>query len=672
MELEMSTDKGETLERKRINRRNKTHQTEKMTICENQKQKEQYQNKKLSTKKGDTDKRWDKQKRMKLHIGTWNVRGIYEEGSVENVIKEIKKYDMGIVALQETHLTGYGIQEVDDHILFKSGSQSRRFGTGFIVGPELKETVMKFQNISDRICGIRLRGQEKNLYILNIHAPTEEKEEEVKNEFYEEMDRIIDKIPKRDVIIVVGDANAKVGREEIYREVTGGFSKHERSNDNGLRLIELALERNMKIMSTHFQRKEIHKGTWLLPGRNESNQIDHVLIEEKHSNLITNVRTYRGADSDSDHFLVGIKIKQWHRETKKQRYNFEIKYNINDLQNTKIRMAYKAEIEKKLKKQEQKNGIDEKWRIIEQTITQAMEKHVSKRKTRGKKKWLDEECEREIKHKKVLRMKMLQGRNEELTKEYKEQRKKTKQLCRRKKREQLENQIKSIEEEYHKKEIKNFYKDIKTIRKKKEETTTYIKDKEGNLISTEEEKVIRWRQYFEEILNEGTNRMQEKDREEISETRTPKNEDINMPTTEEIEEIINMMKNNKSPGKNGITKENLKYGGNILKEEIHKIICRIWETEEMPTTWKEALILPIFKKGDKRNCENYRGIALLDVTYKILATLIKKGYKNMWKKPSESTKEDSGKEEEQPIKPSSSSKLCQDAMNTTFRHISFL
>lgn len=57
---------------------------------------------------------------------------------------------------------------------------------------------------------------------------------------------------------------------------------------------------------------------------------------------------------------------------------------------------------------------------------------------------------------------------------------------------------------------------------------------------------------------------------------------------------------------------------NILKGEVHKIICQIRETEGMSQTCKEALILPIVKESGKRNCENYLGIALLNRTYKIL------------------------------------------------------
>ena len=89
-----------------------------------------------------------------------------------------------------------------------------------------------------------------------------------------------------------------------------------------------------------------------------------------------------------------------------------------------------------------------------------------------------------------------------------------------------------------------------------------------------------------------------------------------MPTREKIEEIINQMRINKSPGSNEIAKESPKYGSEKLKDDIQLVIKQVWETEEMPHSWKEPLITPLFKKCDRRSCENYRGNALLDVTYK--------------------------------------------------------
>ncbi|KAJ3650021.1 hypothetical protein Zmor_021733 [Zophobas morio] len=97
-------------------------------------------------------------------------------------------------------------------------------------------------------------------------------------------------------------------------------------------------------------------------------------------------------------------------------------------------------------------------------------------------------------------MKILQIRNEENTSNYNSQRKLVKHICRRKKRDFLERQIKTIDEAYQKKEIRNFYKDIQNVKSTKHESSQYITDLEGNLIGDDEGKLRRWEQYFEQIL----------------------------------------------------------------------------------------------------------------------------------------------------------------------------
>jgi sorting nexin-29 len=84
------------------------------------------------------------------------------------------------------------------------------------------------------------------------------------------------------------------------------------------------------------------------------------------------------------------------------------------------------------------------------------------------------------------------------------------------------------------------------------------------------------------------------------------------------------IKKQQSTGKYTITAELLKYGGQILLRRIHKLILLIWQKEKIPDECKEGLLCPIFKKGDKLQCNNYRGITLLNVTYKILSNIILK------------------------------------------------
>uniref|UniRef100_A0A6P7FD93 Uncharacterized protein LOC114327035 n=1 Tax=Diabrotica virgifera virgifera TaxID=50390 RepID=A0A6P7FD93_DIAVI len=100
---------------------------------------------------------------------------------------------------------------------------------------------------------------------------------------------------------------------------------------------------------------------------------------------------------------------------------------------------------------------------------------------------------------------------------------------------------------------------------------------------------------------------------------------VGTPTKQEVMNIISQLKNNKSPGATEITAEMLKAGGEQRYEQLYWLVKKIWEEEKMPNDWMLARICPIHKKGDKQTCENYRGIAVLETGYKIIAQLMEEG-----------------------------------------------
>jgi hypothetical protein len=87
-------------------------------------------------------------------------------------------------------------------------------------------------------------------------------------------------------------------------------SLHEATSNNGLRLVQYATTNNFKVLSTWYPRRDIYKGTWKIPRTNDNNQIDHIIVSKRWATDIENIRTYRGANSDSNHFLVGARLKQ--------------------------------------------------------------------------------------------------------------------------------------------------------------------------------------------------------------------------------------------------------------------------------------------------------------------------------------------------------------------------
>jgi hypothetical protein len=95
-----------------------------------------------------------------------------------------------------------------------------------------------------------------------------------------------------------------------------------------------------------------------------------------------------------------------------------------------------------------------------------------------------------------------------------------------------------------------------------------------------------------------------------------------VPTVIEVYDTIRRMKDNRAPGEDAITAELIKGGGRSLWKNIRQLIVSIWEKEEMPEEWRTTIICYIFKKGNKLECKNYRGISLLNVVYKIFTNIL--------------------------------------------------
>jgi hypothetical protein len=127
---------------------------------------------------------------------------------------------------------------------------------------------------------------------------------------YEELERVFDIFPKYHTRILLGDYNAEVGREEIFKPTIGNESLQENSNDNGVRLINFAASKNLRLKSTMFPHHNIHKCTWMSPDGKTHTEINHILVDRrKHSNIL-DVRSYRAADCVTDQYLVVAQFRE--------------------------------------------------------------------------------------------------------------------------------------------------------------------------------------------------------------------------------------------------------------------------------------------------------------------------------------------------------------------------
>jgi hypothetical protein len=117
----------------------------------------------------------------------------------------------------------------------------------------------------------------------------------------DELERVFDKFPKYHMNILLGDSNAKVGMEYIFKPTIGNGSLHDISNDNGVRVVNFATSKNLIVKSAMCPHRNIHKFTQTSANRKTHNQINHILIDRRRHSSVLDVRSFRAADCDTDH-----------------------------------------------------------------------------------------------------------------------------------------------------------------------------------------------------------------------------------------------------------------------------------------------------------------------------------------------------------------------------------
>jgi hypothetical protein len=144
---------------------------------------------------------------------------------------------------------------------------------------------------------------------------------------------------------LLGDFSAKVSRDDISKPATGNESFHEIGNDNGVRVVNFATSKNLTAKSTMFPHRNIHKFIWTSPDGKTRNKIGHILTDRSRHLSTLDVRSFRGADCDTDPYLVLIKVRERLAVSKQITHSVHMeRLNLKKLNEAESKEQYRVEI----------------------------------------------------------------------------------------------------------------------------------------------------------------------------------------------------------------------------------------------------------------------------------------------------------------------------------------
>ena len=162
------------------------------------------------------------------------------------------RVNIDILGISKLRCIGIGEFNLDDHYIYYCGQESlRRNGVAIIVNKRLRNAVLGCNLRNNRMISVYFQGKPFNITVIQVDALTSNTEEAEVEQFYEDLQDLLELTPKKDVLFTIGDWNAKVGNQETPG-VTGKFGLGVQ-NEAGQRLTEFCQENTLVIANTHFQ-----------------------------------------------------------------------------------------------------------------------------------------------------------------------------------------------------------------------------------------------------------------------------------------------------------------------------------------------------------------------------------------------------------------------------------
>ncbi|KAK3543295.1 hypothetical protein QTP70_014042 [Hemibagrus guttatus] len=548
-----------------------------------------------------------KGKSVGLRIGTLNVGTMTGKGRELADVMERRKVD--ILCVQETRWKGSKARSIGAGFkLFYYGVDSKRKGVGVVLKEEFVRNVLEVKRVSDRVMSLKLEIEGVMLNVVSGYAPQVGCELEEKERFWSELDEVMESIPTGERVVIGADFNGHVGEGNTGdEEVMGKFGVKER-NLEGQMVVDFAKRMDMGVVNTYFQKREEHRVTYKSGGR--STQVDYILCRRGNLKEISDCKVVVGESVARQHRMVVCRMTLM--VCKKKRSEIEKKTKWWKLKKEECCEEFRQKLRQALGGQV---VLPDDWEttaeVIRETGRKVLGVSSGRRKEDKETWWWNEEVQDSIQRKRLAKKKWDMDRTEENRQEYKE-------LQRRVKREVSKAKQKAYDELYTRLDTREGEKDLYRLARQRDrdgkdvQQVRVIKDRDGRVLTSEESVQRRWKEYFEELMNE------ENEREKRVEGVNSVEQKVDKIRKDEVRKALKRMKSGKAVGPDDIPVEVWKCLGEAAVEFLASLFNRVLESERMPEVWRRSVLVPIFKnKGDVQSCSNYRGIKLMSHTMKV-------------------------------------------------------
>ncbi|KAK3528988.1 hypothetical protein QTP70_014117 [Hemibagrus guttatus] len=465
-----------------------------------------------------------KGKSVGLRIGTLNVGTMTGKGRELADMMERRKVD--ILCVQETRWKGSKARSIGAGFkLFYYGVDSKRNGVGVVLKEEFVKNVLEVKRVSDRVMSLKLEIEGVMLNVVSGYAPQVGCELEEKERFWSELDEMMESIPTGERVVIGADFNGHVGEGNTGdEEVMGKFGVKER-NLEGQMVVDFAKRMDMAVVNTYFQKREEHRVTYKSGGG--TTQVDYILCRRGNLKEISDCKVVVGESVARQHRMVVCRMTLM--VCKKKRSKIEKKTKWWKLKKEECCEEFRQKLRQALGGQV---VLPDDWEttaeVIRETGRKVLGVSSGRRKEDKETWWWNEEVQDSIQRKRL---------------DTREGEKDLYRLARQRDRDG---------------------KDVQQVR--------VIKDRDGRVLTSVESVQRRWKEYFEELMNE------ENEREKRVEGVDSVEQKVDKIRKDEVRKALKRMKSVKAVGPDDIPVEgDVQSCSNYREIKLMSHTMKLWE-----------------------------------------------------------------------------------------------